>query len=429
MNDRTIKFIIILSAVSLTGLIITQLFWIGNAFKIAGEQYDHRVNMALDDAVREMAMFHDTLSDECDTLPGLAPEAGKPGSILKIVPPSKLKSMLDKYVEYHNLDPSFEFEIIKTSGDSVIYQSANNIPKGTRTISYKTCLSLFYPYNIHHLKIYFPAKKRFFFLELSAWMAFSIIFLVIIMVTFTLTILGIIRQKKLTEIKNDFINNMTHEFKTPISTISLAAEVLKKNRGGEQGERVRKYANIIFDENNRMRDQVEKVLHVAAMEKNEFQLHKEMLEVDRLIKNAVHNLCLNHCEKPASVNYHFHSDDCMIEADQVYFTNIIVNLVDNALKYSKDHPEIDIYTRVIDKYLEIKVADKGIGMEPDKQKLIFERFYRVPTGNVHDVKGFGLGLYYVKMMTEAHGGTVKVQSEPGKGSCFILFFPLIGDKL
>jgi len=257
------------------------------------------------------------------------------------------------------------------------------------------------------------------------WLGTSGIFIIIVILSIATTILAILKQKKISEIKNDFINNMTHEFKTPISTISLAAEVLTNTDPASSADRIQKYSRIIYDENLRMRNQVERVLQVALLDKGEFKLKKTEFDLHRLLKYAVQNLCIEKCEEHTTVNYNLNAEDHVVSADNMHITNIIVNLVENAIKYSNGDSIIDIGTVNTDQDIMLSVEDNGIGMSQEKLKFIFDKFYRVPTGNLHDVKGFGLGLYYVKNIVEAHGGQIKVSSELNKGSRFEVYLPLV----
>jgi two-component system phosphate regulon sensor histidine kinase PhoR len=217
---------------------------------------------------------------------------------------------------------------------------------------------------------------------------------------------------------------MTHEFKTPISTISLASEVLLQSNAGSSSERTRKYAKIIYDENIRMRGQVESVLQVARLDKREFNLKKSEFNLHQLIEETVQNLCFDQNEEKITVNYHLEAEIANVFADEMHIKNIVVNLVDNAIKYSNNGVFINVYTKNTDEGIVLSIEDHGIGINNEAIRHIFEKFYRVPTGNIHNVKGFGLGLYYVKNMVNAHGGQIHVQSEPNQGSRFDVFLPL-----
>ena len=273
------------------------------------------------------------------------------------------------------------------------------------------------------LMIHFPARTS--FVWRSLWMNFlgAIIFTAIVLFCFAYTIHVIIQQKKLSEMKTDFINNMTHEFKTPIATISLAADSINSPMISGKPEKVQRFAHIIKQENKRMNSQVEKVLQMALIDKQDFSLNISEVNLHDVVNSAVENIGLQVDKKDGTAKAVLEADNPMIEGDMTHISNIINNLLDNANKYSPDEPEITVYSRNVPNGVEIKIEDKGIGMNKEQRKHIFDKFYRVHTGDRHDVKGFGLGLSYVKAMMTAHKGIVDVKSELGKGSSFILTFP------
>ncbi len=230
-------------------------------------------------------------------------------------------------------------------------------------------------------------------------------------------------RSKLSEVKNDFINNMTHEFKTPIATISLAHQALSDQDVVRHEDFREKYLGIIGEENKRLERQVEKVLQMAVMERQKLEMKFELIDIHDITRQAITNLKLQVEKKNGYLRESLQAAVSTIVADKVHLTNIIFNLLDNAIKYCKDNPEILLSTRSDHKDVYISVTDRGIGMNNEMQKRIFEKFYRVPTGNVHDVKGFGLGLAYVKNIVDLHGGSITVDSELGKGSTFEIRIP------
>ncbi len=419
MKQPTIKLIIVITTIALTGLIASQLIWVHKAIVTAREQYDHRVNLALNDVVEELKRMQQLSlpKEECAVRCPL-----QNMTVFQVIDTTQLKKLLVKYIDYHCLDRNFVFQIHRTSDDSLVYTSSRTADF-KKMESHKACLSGLCERQPYHLSVYFPGQLRFVLIELSLWLILSFVFILVIIIIFTWIILAIVKQKKLSEIKNDFINNMTHEFKTPISTISLATEVLMNADPGTSMERMQKYAQIIYEENQRMRYQVERVLQMAQMEKGEYHLNKSKIDVHQVLKNTIHNLCLDHSEKDVRVSYQLDAKEHEIYADRLHVSNIFNNLVDNAVKYSNGKPELKILTSSNEEGVTIEFADNGIGINSEDQRHIFERFYRVHTGNIHNVKGFGLGLYYVKTMIEAHGGRVSVSSEPNGGSRFEVFFP------
>jgi two-component system phosphate regulon sensor histidine kinase PhoR len=248
--------------------------------------------------------------------------------------------------------------------------------------------------------------------------------ILVIIFSFYYTISTIFRQKKLSDVKNDFINNMTHEFKTPISTISLACEVLNDRSIAKTPERVDNYVKMIKDENSRLGLLVENILQTAILDKGEFRLKITPVDIHNVIEQAISNIQLAVSKKEGEILTHLDATQFTLQVDRVHMTNVIYNLIDNALKYSNEKPVITVSTKDTAAGIAISVQDNGIGISKENQKKIFEKLYRVPTGNVHNVKGFGLGLSYVKAIVEKHGGTVSVASELNKGSTFTIHLPM-----
>ncbi|MEN0004837.1 MAG: HAMP domain-containing sensor histidine kinase [Bacteroidota bacterium] len=273
------------------------------------------------------------------------------------------------------------------------------------------------------LMIYFPQRSSIVWSSLWLTILGTILFTGLILICFGYTIDVILKQKKVSMMKNDFINNMTHEFKTPIATISLAADSITSPMISGKPEKVSRFANIIKQENKRMNSQVEKVLQMALIDKRDFSLKLTSVNLHEVIDRAVENIELQVDKKKGTVTTMQSATNPMVEGDMTHISNMINNLLDNANKYSPEQPEISVHTRNVPNGVEVIIKDKGIGMSKEARKNIFDKFYRVHTGNLHDVKGFGLGLSYVKAMITAHKGQIDVKSELGKGSSFILFFP------
>ena len=262
------------------------------------------------------------------------------------------------------------------------------------------------------------------------WMIVGAIFFTLMIITaFYITVNALLRQKKLSEIKNDFINNMTHEFKTPLATISLAVDALRNDKVVQDREKMNYFSGIIKEENKRMNKHVETILQAAVMDRQELQLNKQPLHVHNLIREIMDNYKLQLEEKGARGELSLDARFDYVEADPVHFRNLISNLIDNAVKYSKDNLLIKIATYNTNKFIGIRIEDNGIGMSKETVRRIFEKFYRAHTGNLHNVKGFGLGLSYVKTVVDAHQGKIKVDSVLGKGSAFTLEIPLLKEKV
>lgn len=274
-----------------------------------------------------------------------------------------------------------------------------------------------------YLKLYFPEKGQFLISSVLKNILSSILFTGLILFCFVYTINVIVRQKKVSEMKNDFINNMTHEFKTPIATISLASDSILNPSIINDQSKIKRFLGIIKQENKRMLSQVEKVLQMAVLDRKDFTLNKTEVNMIEVINQAATHTRLLVASREGIVRTHLRSTSPTIVADQTHISNLIHNLLDNAYKYSPEKPEIDLTLEDKGKDVKITIKDNGIGMSAENQKNIFDKFYRVHTGNLHDVKGFGLGLSYVKAIVDAHGGTISVQSELEKGSSFIVTLP------
>ncbi|WP_257018509.1 sensor histidine kinase [Winogradskyella pacifica] len=277
----------------------------------------------------------------------------------------------------------------------------------------------------YNLWIDFPERKKYLISSIFWMIVLSIIFTGIIIIAYTSAIYQLIRQRQISQIKTDFINNMTHEFKTPIATINLALDSIKNPKIINDQEKVLRYLGMIKEENKRMHAQVENVLRISKLDKNELNISKERLDLHDLVEDAITHVELIVEDRKGYVKTHLKADHTSVLANDTHFTNVIVNVLDNAIKYSDNAPKIDVYTENVGNNIIVKISDQGNGMSKAVAKRVFEKFYREHTGNVHNVKGHGLGLAYVKKIVEDHQGHISVESEKGKGSTFIIKMPLI----
>ena len=361
-----------------------------------------------------------------------------PSSFLENIDNKKLDEYLRNELAIQELDLDFEYGVFSnnTGGFLILNgryvvevdQSAKSTQVSTglnlKESSYK--LSLFEGLNEEepgYLTLYFPKRSNWVWGNLIYVLIPSILFTIIILLCFSYTVIVIFRQKKISEMKTDFINNMTHEFKTPIATISLAADSIASPSIISNIDKVKRFLGIIKEENKRMLSQVEKVLQMATLEKNEFKLKITDIDIHELIKRAVDHAELKVMERGGTIHTQLTATKNFIEGDATHIANIIANLLDNAEKYAEDTPEVKVSTEDYKDGIKISIEDNGIGISKENLKHIFEKFYRVHTGNIHNVKGFGLGLSYVKAMVDAHDGKIFVKSTPGKGSTFTIFLP------
>ncbi len=323
---------------------------------------------------------------------------------------------------------------IKATFSYGIYNAAYKIfPSGTSEESQNEIINSTYKVNLapdnvfispKYLAVYFPSEKNYILQTMWLMLAGSGILVLVIVFAFYFTVSTILKQKKLSDIKNDFINNMTHELKTPISTVSLASEMLGDSSIEKSQEKLNHYVRIIKEENNRLGLLVENILQTAVLDKGQFKLRPQEVDVHEIIDRAISNIRLQVEKREGEIHLEKNAKENILYADRIHLTNIIYNLVDNALKYTEQKPQIKISTENLNGGIQVSVSDNGIGISKENQKKIFETFYRVPTGNIHNVKGFGLGLSYVKTAVEKHGGTINVESEIGKGSKFIITIPI-----
>lgn len=277
----------------------------------------------------------------------------------------------------------------------------------------------------YQLYVDFPEERIYLLSTISQILLLSIFFIFIIMMAFGLALYQLLEQKKISEIKTDFINNMTHEFKTPIATINLALDAIKNPKIINDNEKVNRYISMIREENRRMNTQVENVLRISQLEKNQLSLTFDEVDIHDVIEEAITHLHLVVNDKQGYIKTHFSAKKSLIKGDYFHLINVFMNMLDNAIKYSIDSPKVDVYSAIESKYLVIKIVDQGMGMSKNVQKHIFDKFYREQKGDVHNIKGHGLGLSYVKKMIDLHQGKVDVESEKDKGSTFVVKLPLL----
>lgn len=336
---------------------------------------------------------------------------------------STLLQLLDAELKEYGINTPFEFNIYSNGLATKIKSEHFNYDK------YSTySIPVFIDNdgnNRYNLLLNFPQKKKFLFSEILAITLLSIVFTLVIIIAYANALQQWIKQRQISEIKTDFINNMTHEFKTPIATINLALDAIRNPKVIDDKDKVFRYLQMIRDENKRMHAQVENVLRMSKLEKKEFDIEKEPYDVHAIIDDAIEHVNLIIEDRNGKISPRLEATRSTVLLNDVHFTNVIVNILDNAIKYSPAEPVIEISTENVKDFILIKIKDSGIGMSKTAQKKIFEKFYREHTGDVHNVKGHGLGLAYVKRIVDDHNSQIFVESEKGKGSTFIIKVPLI----
>jgi two-component system phosphate regulon sensor histidine kinase PhoR len=444
---KTFTIITVLITISLLGIIFIQLSWLKNMILLKQEQIKGKVERAVITVGEELAQYkgnylNNKVASSNTIFPDdFAMELLRPVTIGKRFTAGELNEKIKKAFKSLELDKvKFEFMLATISPRTgtigkIELQSKNFLAEYEDSINnFSRAFPLFAPSGSaaenlaadESLVVSALDWKDAAINELRLRIITSILFTIIIITAFYLTVRTMLRQKKLGEIKNDFINNMTHEFKTPIATISLAVDAMKNEKVLQNREKISYFSSIIKEENQRMNRQVETILKASQLEKQEVELNLQPLHVHEVIKDVVDNFTLQLEEKGGKAQLCLQAEADTIMADEVHFSNMINNLIDNAVKYSKDNTplQLKITTQSNEKNIHIKVEDNGIGMNKETVKRVFERFYRAHTGNLHNVKGFGLGLSYVKTIVEAQGGDIRVDSVLGKGSTFNIELPL-----
>ncbi|MCF8220957.1 MAG: HAMP domain-containing histidine kinase [Cryomorphaceae bacterium] len=443
MKNKSISTVIILGALSMLSILIIQLLWVGRTIEtqnvsLAIQQKEDSLNLKefQDHVHRSLMNVLSTIQkrdgDQSDMYGAVRQLSNNHYTVdfNEELQPFYLETLLKKEFYIQNIHRDFYYGIYDCFTDSIVLSNRVRYKKDSIYVTDLVSTDEITPEKLnltkdgHYFTVYFPN------LELgeiepqndySPWIYLTLM-LVVIATFFAFSVTVIMRQYRLAEVKTDFINNMTHELKTPISTISLSAEMMMR-LPEISTEQVHKYASIIYKENKRLEHQVERVLNVAKLDKDQVVLNKDQFDVNELLDEVKENFELHHLEKGGVIHIELNAVNHIIQADAVHLTNVIYNLLENAVKYCESVPNITIQTRNEKQGIWIEIEDNGIGIKKENLSLIFDKFYRVPTGNLHNVKGFGLGLYYVKLIVDAHGGKVNVKSTPGKGTTFSLFFP------
>lgn len=421
MKSSSIRLIVILAALSITGIAITQWYWVSRAFDLKEAEFERTVNTALFNVAQQIFEINKTPSPAVNPVKQVSTNY----FVVQVngeVDASLLEFLLRSEFEKRNIAADFEYGVYDCSskkmkyGDYIPYQS-------TREANTTQKLPTWSDY-AYYFGVQFPNREAHLINQMGIW-SFSSMVLLLVILFFAYTLFVILKQKRLSEIQKDFINNMTHEFKTPISTIAVSAEVLKNPAIIHQPERLLSYTTIIEKENIRLKHQVERVLQMAKLDKEDIGLKKEKVDVHQIINDALQNAALSLQEKKGKITCELGAETHSIDADRLHLTNVLYNLIDNAIKYCNGVPQIIIRTSNTANQLRIDVVDNGLGIAPENHRKVFQKFYRVPTGNLHDVKGFGLGLHYVKSVVSAHKGTIKLDSALGRGSVFKIALPVI----
>jgi len=418
VSGRTITIVILLAILSLGIIVAGQVFWVRNAYDLQEKQFTSRVVVALGEVVQQIRVMN---KDSAATEPVKQITNNYFIANINDTPqPYLLEDLLKDEFELSGLTEDFEYGIYDCFTDSILFGSRISFDptKQRSKADHIHRIENFQP-DGHYFGVLFPNKSSFLLKQLDFWMYSSIVVLLIV-IFFSYTISVILKQRRLAEIRTDFVNNMTHELKTPIATIGLSADAIANPNISENKERLQQYASIIKNENSRLKSQVERVLQIASLTPKKVHVKDEMIDLHEVIEKAVTTFKVQVEETEGTILVNLKAARSIIKGDIVHITNVIYNLLDNAAKYTENPPHIEISTLNDDHHIFIHVKDEGIGISQQHIKSIFDRFYRVPTGNLHTVRGFGLGLFYVKTIIKAHKGSIDVKSKVGNGSTFTI---------
>jgi two-component system, OmpR family, phosphate regulon sensor histidine kinase PhoR len=419
MPNNLIRRLIILGGLSIIGIIFIQSYWLLKTWDIKDKEFDQTVNIVLRNVAERMSKYNKTILPKSDLV------QRRSSNYYAVNINSEIDaSLLEEYLRHEmakqSLKIAFEYAVYDCTSDQLVYGNycspeiidEKKIKKNKNLPKFKDL--------IYYFVVRFPERESFLLANRNMTLTLTILSILAI-VFFLYSMWVIMEQKRLSELQKDFINNMTHEFKTPISSIKIASDFLSNDKYVKNDIRLNKYIQIIREQNQRLNDQVEKVLNVARLEKDSIELKKEIFEINQTLEDVINNESLK--MKEGNISFKKSSTFINIQADKLHFVNVVANMIDNAIKYSDETPIVDISLNDAGKDVLLSIKDQGIGIDKENQKKLFDKFYRVSTGNVHNVKGFGLGLFYVKNICNAHGWLLQVKSEQGVGSEFIITIP------
>ena len=445
LKGKGINAVVLLGILSLASILIVQMVWMRKTIAIQQtniaiqekedslnlKEFSESAHIALRNVLEEITTSKADSSDLYGAVKQIRTNYFTV-DINEELHPFYLETLLKREFYDQNIHQDFQYGIYDCFSDSIVFGNLIRFTKdslyapASDTMAGITSPKLSWKKDGHYFTVIFPNVKAKSINPhsdtISPWIYVSII-VILVLVFFGYTINIIFRQKRLSEVKTDFINNMTHELKTPISTIGLSSEMLMRSDFANDPEKLQRYASIIYKENKRLENQVERVLNVAKLDQEELILSVDKMDIHELLEEAKDNFMFNQLEQGGRIHLHLEAEIHEISADPVHITNVVYNLLDNAIKYCAVTPEISIQTRNLKNGIQLEFSDNGIGMKREDLKMIFDKFYRVPTGNLHDVKGFGLGLFYVKLIIDEHKGKIDVKSTLGKGTTFTIWLP------
>ncbi len=406
---------------AIISIFLVQIFWVRQAFTISESQFDQSVNGALRRVAENIAINNKADFQQNNPVIKISPR-----QYIVNVNSEIDAELLDHYLtaalDYFHIDQDVEYSIYSCFDKSMVY--CNYIQKKKPQKEFSTPELPKFEGVDYYFSVSFPHYPIVSLNNIPMWMITSLV-LILVVLFFAFALFVVFTQKSVTQVQRDFINNMTHEFKTPISTISVIQQVISDPEIVKTPQRLATYTQIIGDEIRRLNDQVEKVLNITRLEKQHFDLHLEEIDVHEVIKQVIFNIQNTDFEKNINITQHLEAQHHLISADKVHFTNVVCNIIENAIKYSSEDAKITVKTENNDQKITISISDQGEGIDKKNIKKIFDKFYRVPKGEVHNVKGFGLGLYYVKKVVDAHKWNINVISSLNEGSIFKIQIKII----
>jgi two-component system, OmpR family, phosphate regulon sensor histidine kinase PhoR len=420
MNNSTILRVIILGALAIIGIIGMQAYWVISTWNINEEEFDKKTNLALYNAACDLASLNGM------PLPPRNVVNRRTSNYYVVnieseIDANMLELFLQQELERLALYADFEYAVFDCTTDEMVYGNFVSFnPDGKKNLELGNLPK--YDQFTYYFGVKFPSRSGYLFGQMQLSIFFSVILLLTI-IFFAFSMFVILRQKSLSELQKDFINNMTHEFKTPISTIKISADVFANHPAVQADARLSRYAAIIAEQNQRLNNQVEKVLQLAKIERGSFELKLEDISLQEVLQSAAESAAVQVEKLGGSLRCQIELEGVSLSADRLHLTNILHNLLDNAIKYCQGQPDIDFQASLERGTVRLTIADRGIGIPKEHLHKVFEKFYRVPTGNVHQVKGFGLGLYYVKNICDAHGWRLRLSSEAGVGTQVQIVMP------
>ena len=420
MKGKTLKFIIFLATISVAGVFLVQFAFLKSSYNYSDKQFRESVSVALKEVAWQL-ILKTGIETNFENLTPVETISSNTYlvNVDEVFDKESLKLLLIEELKKHEVFSEFEFAIFNPVDEIMEEGTLITIELEEITSDFTFPLNKNY---INYFGINFPNRSAFFNSQLKIWY-FLTGLLVIVVLFFGYTLSVIIRQRQLSEIQKNFINNLTHELKTPISSIALSANVINNEKILKSPKRLFEYARIIQDQNKRLSKNVEKVLNLASLEKNRIRLNLKELDLISVLKETTEQFKQSDFGQKGEIQFQFNKIQTTILADKFHFSQLVLNILENAVKYCKNNPSIQICLIEKKKGLELSFIDNGIGISKDQRKKIFKKFYRIPTGNVHNVKGFGLGLDYVQKITTAHKWKIKVDENPKGGSIFILSIP------